>query len=198
MRTCPRSSVSSQQRGERSSFDRAASGLTDPERRWSARAVDGCAALDRACRRWNGASCPAGRRGHRTPRAVRWRQLQRLDPSRASHVASECATPVDKKLHFRCSCHVPARQFVGTVPEPWPARPRLAAHCRGGRVRVGSARRRRLRRRPICGDRRYSGIRSTILPSCSPRSRRSCAARASASGKTVSTTGRARPLRTSS
>jgi metal-sulfur cluster biosynthetic enzyme len=42
------------------------------------------------------------------------------------------------------------------------------------------------------------GIERTILPSCSPASRRSCAARASASGKTRSTCTRARPLRTSS
>ena len=42
------------------------------------------------------------------------------------------------------------------------------------------------------------GIESTILPSCSPASSRSCAARVSASGKTRSTCTRARPLRTSS
>ena len=42
------------------------------------------------------------------------------------------------------------------------------------------------------------GIERTILPSCSPASRRSCAARASASGNTRSTTGRARPAATRS
>jgi hypothetical protein len=41
-------------------------------------------------------------------------------------------------------------------------------------------------------------IRRTILPNCSPASRRSCAARASLSGRTESTTGFARPLLTSS
>jgi hypothetical protein len=44
----------------------------------------------------------------------------------------------------------------------------------------------------------YPGTVSTILPSCSPASSRSWAARASESGKTRSTTGLARPLRTSS
>src|SRR5205823_9238018 len=46
--------------------------------------------------------------------------------------------------------------------------------------------------------RRRQGIERTTLPSCSPDSSRSCAARASASGKVESTTGRARPLLTSS
>ena len=41
------------------------------------------------------------------------------------------------------------------------------------------------------------GMRSSTLPNCSPASSRSCAARASASGNTVSITGRARPLATS-
>jgi hypothetical protein len=43
-----------------------------------------------------------------------------------------------------------------------------------------------------------AGIVSTILPNCSAASMRSCAARASASGKVESTTGFARPLLTSS
>ena len=52
----------------------------------------------------------------------------------------------------------------------------------------------RLRREPAG----YSGIRSTILPSCSPRSIRSCAAAAFASGNTRSTTGLTLPAATSS
>jgi metal-sulfur cluster biosynthetic enzyme len=47
-------------------------------------------------------------------------------------------------------------------------------------------------------ERTHSGIVSTILPSCSPRSRRSCAARASARGYVESMCTRARPVRTSS
>src|SRR5205823_8560260 len=44
----------------------------------------------------------------------------------------------------------------------------------------------------------HVGIESTILPNCSPASRRSWAVRASASGKTESITGFARPDATSS
>src|SRR4029078_3538101 len=42
--------------------------------------------------------------------------------------------------------------------------------------------------------RSWPGIESTILPKCSPRSMRSCAAAASSSGKTESTTGFRRPV----
>src|SRR5262249_37907167 len=60
-----------------------------------------------------------------------------------------------------------------------------------------------LRRREQLAERRHPvlsrhQIVRTILPSCSPASSRSCAARISSSGSTSSTTGRARPLATSS
>src|SRR5262249_4650410 len=51
------------------------------------------------------------------------------------------------------------------------------------------------RRHPVL--KRHQIVR-TILPSCSPVSSRSCAARISSSGSTESTTGSARPLVTSS
>ena len=74
----------------------------------------------------------------------------------------------------------------------------LAEREQPGIAVVRRPERREERRRDAAAPLGGHGIESTILPSCSPRSRRSWAARVSASGKTESTWTRARPLRTSS
>ena len=80
--------------------------------------------------------------------------------------------------------------------EPTPAwvlaereKPRIAV--------VRGAERREEGRRDAAARLRRHGIVSTILPSCSPASSRSCAARISESGNVESTCTRARPVRTS-
>src|SRR5579871_2247289 len=81
---------------------------------------------------------------------------------------------------------LPAEDFVGIVQPPAVAVDQAAL---GRRDDLAERRDAILERHQIV---------RTILPSCSPASMRSCAARISSSGKTWSTTGRARPAATSS
>jgi hypothetical protein len=198
MHTCPRSSVSSRPRGERSSFDGAARPPTGPESRWPAPA-DGCAALDGTCGRGsNGASCRSAAGATERPEPSVWDSSSASSHSERRTLRANAPRLWTKSCTFVAVAMSPRDSSWGQSPAVAGTATARSATVSVGPVRVGSTGRRRLRRRPSAAGRRYSGIPSTILPSCSPRSRRSCAARASASGKTVSTIGRARPLRTSS
>ena len=73
----------------------------------------------------------------------------------------------------------------------------LAEGEKPGIAVVGGAERREEGRRDAAAGLRRHGIVRTILPSCSPASSRSCAARISESGKVESTWTRTRPERTS-
>ena len=107
------------------------------------------------------------------------------------------------RVNALCPGPVETRSSCGSSAMIPPRTSGVASTCRrralpGERRIVIRERRDVPRRRRPDGGLRHSGIDKTILPNCSPDSMRSCAARASASGKTESTTGFAFPEATSS